>query len=86
MKVALIAVLLVSLSSATITAPSPRPKALTLTSRRPKPLTKGKWYMAENGHAVYCFGRVVTLPTANGEIKRVATFCSGDSPMVELRD
>ena len=86
MKVALIAILLVSLGSATITAPAPRYKPLTLTTHRPKPSTKGKWYMAENGHAVYCFGRVVTMASANGEIKRVATFCSGDSPMVELRD
>ncbi|HZR32272.1 MAG TPA: hypothetical protein VFA76_10530 [Terriglobales bacterium] len=86
MKVALIAVLLVGLSSATITRPSPKPQALALSTARHKPPTKGKWYMAENGHAVYCFGRVVTLPAANGEIKRVATFCSGDSPIVELRD
>lgn len=46
----------------------------------------GKWYLAENGHAVYCFGPVKMLPQAQGGIQRVATFCQGDKPMVPLRD
>jgi hypothetical protein len=46
----------------------------------------GKWYMAENGHAVYCRGPVVMMPQADGGLQRVATFCQGDKAIVPLRD
>jgi len=46
----------------------------------------GKWYFAQTGHAVFCYGPVmlVTLPT--GGLQRVATFCKGDQTMVPLKD
>jgi hypothetical protein len=47
---------------------------------------KGKWYFARTGHAVYCFGPVMTLPNRQGEIERVATFCRGDQLLVPLKD
>ncbi len=46
----------------------------------------GRWHMAANGHAVYCYGPVMTLPQATGGLLRVATFCRGDLTMVPLKD
>lgn len=42
--------------------------------------------MAANGHAVYCYGPVMTMPQAAGGLLRVATFCRGDLAMVPLKD
>jgi hypothetical protein len=46
----------------------------------------GMWYMAENGHAVFCYGPVVLLKQTNGGFQHVATFCRGDQAMVPLKD
>ncbi|HTM38846.1 MAG TPA: hypothetical protein VL156_18990 [Terriglobales bacterium] len=46
----------------------------------------GKWYLARTGHAVYCYGPVMTLTTVKGEIQRVATFCKGEQVVVPLKD
>jgi len=46
----------------------------------------GKWYFADTGHAVYCYGPVMYVTEANGGLKRVATFCQNDQPMVPLKD
>ena len=46
----------------------------------------GKWYFAATGHAVYCYGPVMYVTEAQGGLKRVATFCSNDQPMVPLKD
>jgi hypothetical protein len=47
----------------------------------------GKWYMAATGHAVYCYGPVMTMPEpTSGGLLRVATFCRGDQTMVPLKD
>ena len=47
----------------------------------------GKWYMADTGHAVFCYGPVMTVKDpSNGGIQRVATFCRGDKAMVPLKD
>jgi hypothetical protein len=46
----------------------------------------GIWYMAENGHAVFCYGPVMLLKQPNGGLQRVATFCQGDQAMVPLKD
>jgi hypothetical protein len=42
--------------------------------------------MAANGHAVFCYGPVMTMPQAQGGLLRVATFCRGDLTMVPLKD
>ena len=47
---------------------------------------KGTWYFAENGHAVFCYGPVMTVPQPDGNLQKVATFCQGDQTMVPLRD
>ncbi|HWY56973.1 MAG TPA: hypothetical protein VNZ03_21075 [Terriglobales bacterium] len=46
----------------------------------------GTWYMAENGHAVFCYGPVMLVKRPNGEFQYVATFCRGDQAMVPLKD
>jgi hypothetical protein len=50
------------------------------------PRKGGKWYFARTGHAVYCYGPVMTLPNRQGDIERVATFCKGDQLLVPLKD
>jgi hypothetical protein len=46
----------------------------------------GRWYFADNGHAVYCYGPVRLLPQPEGGFLRVATFCQGENLIVPLRD
>ncbi len=46
----------------------------------------GSWYFAANGHAVYCYGPVMILPTANGDLQKVATLCRDGSAVVPLKD
>jgi len=46
----------------------------------------GRWYFAASGHAVYCYGPVMTLPRANGDLQKVATFCRDGSAVVPLKD
>jgi len=46
----------------------------------------GQWYFAATGHAVYCYGPVVTMPQPQGGLLKVATFCRGDRTMVPLKD
>ena len=46
----------------------------------------GKWYFTATGHAVYCYGPVMYITEVQGGLKRVATFCQGDKPIVQLKD
>ena len=46
----------------------------------------GRWYFAASGHAVYCYGPVMTIPSASGELQRVATFCRDGQTVVPLKD
>jgi hypothetical protein len=46
----------------------------------------GTWYMAESGHAVFCYGPVMLLKQPKGGFQHVATFCRGDQAMVPLKD
>jgi len=46
----------------------------------------GKWYFARTGHAVYCYGPVMTIPNQTGTIERVATYCRGNQLLVPLKD
>jgi hypothetical protein len=50
------------------------------------PRKGGQWYFARSGHAVYCYGPVMTVPNSAGDIEHVATFCRGDRFMVPLKD
>lgn len=57
-----------------------------LATRRHTPRPKGKWYMADSGHAIYCYGPVMIVGTWDGGFARVATICRGGRPMVKLKD
>jgi hypothetical protein len=46
----------------------------------------GQWYFARSGHAVYCYGPVMTLINIQGTMEHVATFCRGDQLLVPLKD
>ena len=46
----------------------------------------GRWYFAASGHAVYCYGPVMTVPAANGDLQKVATFCQDGKAVVPLKD
>jgi len=46
----------------------------------------GRWYFAASGHAVYCYGPVMILPQANGDLQKVATFCRDGKAVVPLKD
>jgi hypothetical protein len=78
-----------------LSLPVPRlaPPAQVPTSSIQQPAKKkgGQWYFAATGHAVYCYGPVMTLPQAEGRLIKVATFCRGDQTrgdqtMVPLKD
>jgi hypothetical protein len=62
----------------------PQPHFAERTQSAPR--KGGKWYFARTGHAVYCYGPVMTVPNTEGDIERVATFCRGDKLLVPLKD
>lgn len=66
--------------------PAPQP-SFPQAASAPKPAQKGgRWYFAESGHAVYCYGPVRFIPMPQGGLQRVATLCRGTKPIVPLRD
>ena len=66
--------------------PPVRPSSSSTPSQQPAKRKGGQWYFAANGHAVYCYGPVLTMPQAPGVLTKVATFCRGDRIMVPLKD
>ena len=82
MKVLTLA-LLCTLPIAPLVPRKPLPQPTSQLSKRTK---GGRWYFAANGHAIYCYGPVMNVPAANGDIQRVATFCRDGSAMVPLKD
>jgi hypothetical protein len=82
MKVLTLA-LLFSLPVAPVSPHKPLAQPTTQVSTRVK---GGRWYFAASGHAVYCYGPVMTVPRANGDFQKVATFCRDGSAVVPLKD
>lgn len=68
-------------------APSPKVQTAEVKLPRvhavPRP---GQWYLAQTGHAVFCYGPVVVVPDVHNGFQRVATFCAGEKAMVPLKD
>ncbi len=63
------------------------PYAAATPSHRSRGATfqRWTWYFAATGHAVYCYGPVMTLPLANGDLQKVATFCRDGQAVVPLK-
>jgi hypothetical protein len=75
--------LLFSLPVSPLTQPKPVRQPTTQITKHSK---GGRWYFAASGHAVYCYGPVMTVPNANGDLQHVATFCRDGSAVVPLKD
>ena len=82
MKVLTLA-LLFSLPVGTLSPQKPLRQPTSQASKRSK---GGRWYFAASGHAVYCSGPVMTVPSATGDLQRVATFCRDGSAVVPLKE
>ena len=83
MTKALTLALLLSLPVPQVTVPRPLRQPTTPVTKRAK---GGRWYFAASGHAVYCYGPVMTVPRPNGGLQRVATLCRDGSAVVPLKD
>jgi hypothetical protein len=82
MKILATLLLSISLPGSYVTGPANKPVDQKVTKQARK---GGRWYMADSGHAVYCYGPVRFVNQADGSLQRVATFC-GDQAMVPLKD
>jgi hypothetical protein len=69
-----------------LTVAKPAPPARQPSGHVEQRHSKGRWYFAATGHAVYCYGPVMTLPRANGDLQKVATFCRDGQAVVPLKD
>ncbi|HSY66782.1 MAG TPA: hypothetical protein VK829_19485 [Terriglobales bacterium] len=83
MKILATLFLALSLPGSRFAAPLPAPADHTVTQHARQ---GGTWYMAESGHAVFCYGPVMLLRQPNGGFQHVATFCRGDQTIVPLKD
>jgi len=83
MKLLATLLLVLSLPGARVTPPL-RPSVDHIASRQSA--NHGQWYLAESGHAVFCYGPVKLIKQPLGSFQRVATFCRGDKAMVPLKD
>ena len=80
---ALTLALLLSLPVPKLVPPQTPRQPASHTTHRTK---GGKWYFAATGHAIYCYGPVMVVPSAKGDLERVATFCRDGSAAVPLKD
>jgi hypothetical protein len=83
MKILATLLLSISLPAATLPAPAKMPADQKATKQAHK---GGRWYFADSGHAIYCYGPVMIVNQPDGGLQRVATFCSDDQTMVPLKD
>jgi hypothetical protein len=80
---ALTLALLLSLPVPRLAQQQPLRQPTTAASRR---ANAGRWYFAASGHAVYCYGPVMVVPSATGDLERVATICRDGRAVVPLKD
>jgi hypothetical protein len=66
--------------------PASKPSQLKQPPRIESSHRGGRWYFAESGHAVYCYGPVVVVQDPQIGVQRIATFCRGEKAMVPLKD
>ena len=81
------AILFLAAFAPAMTQPVRQPlPSLPLALQHHQPRPKGKWFMANTGHAIYCYGPVMIVGTWDGGFARVATICRGGLPMVKLKE
>jgi len=78
--------LMLSLPGSQFAPPLRSPSNLSLSSSASQAPKHGQWYLAETGHAVFCYGPVMLVKQPQGGLQRVATFCKGEKVMVPLKD
>jgi hypothetical protein len=83
MKALATALLALSLPGSKLATPLRPPVDLTVAHHA---RASGVWYMAESGHAVFCYGPVMVVKGPDGGLQHVATFCRGDQAIVPLKD
>jgi hypothetical protein len=83
MKALAMLVLALSLPDVKPATPMPAPVDLSVAHHARE---RGIWYMAESGHAVFCYGPVMVVKGPDGGLQRVATFCRGNQAIVPLKD
>jgi hypothetical protein len=77
---------LLSTTTFSMTASAPMQATRQPSSHLVQHSKGGRWYFAATGHAVYCYGPVMTVPQANGDLQKVATFCQDGRAVVPLKD
>jgi hypothetical protein len=82
MKILATLLLSISLPGVAVKPPAPKPVDQKVTQQARKGV---RWYMADSGHAIFCYGPVMIVNHPDGGLQRVATFC-GDQTMVPLKD
>jgi hypothetical protein len=82
MKILATLLLSISLPGTIVPAPAQKPVDQRVTKQARK---GGRWYFADSGHAIFCYGPVMIVNQPDGGLQRVATFC-GDQTMVPLKD
>jgi hypothetical protein len=83
MKALATVLLALSLAGSKVAAPLRPPVDLPVVQHARE---SGIWYMAESGHAVFCYGPVMLVKGPDGELQHVATFCQGGQAIVPLKD
>jgi hypothetical protein len=82
----MVSLTLLSTPTFSMTAAAPTQAMRQPSSHLPQHSRGGRWYFAATGHAVYCYGPVMTVPQANGDLQKVATFCQDGRAVVPLKD
>jgi hypothetical protein len=83
MKALAMVLLALSLPGSKVAAPPRPPVDLPVVQHARE---SGTWYMAESGHAVFCYGPVMLVKGPDGGLQHVATFCRGGQAIVPLKD
>lgn len=82
----LILLLLCPLALASVPAPRYTPPVRSVVDKLSRRHGNGRWYMAADGHAVFCYGPTRMIPDDNGGLKKIVTFCRGDRVIVDLKE
>ena len=77
--------LLASLPPVRVAQPIPAPQK-ELVGTIQKNHSGGRWYMAADGHAIFCYGPTMLIRDAEGDFSKVATFCRDGRAIVKLKE